>query len=568
MLGLSVGHAAPLIGALAWSAVADYGLTQSIDSLRWPTAKKDMPTSQQAGRLNLFAQGSVSSPVALFRAFQDWIKKSNRETRGKGASFDESTDYDNGVSNHTKRNFVNFAAREELTIQLKESSEPSESVVSRVYRKTCKLKADVDATFAAQCRALGASARQIDLAWTFELLHPPEHKCVAKYDVINDGIIALERAGVEDVYICAYDICGGFLSEEAAKGVGYPVLTINDQPLRHLWHVTICAFGNEYQMSDSARVPRVKRVGSAAMHVSELNYRDEPNRATTKGALFQSHNVGQPHMQMSTFNKYIDALCADRFPPNSYDLLTNNCVDFVSDALWFLSRQVMPEEYGKQVEQLKFSCNKHATNVAVYISNLLKSPRAVQFQKMFYVVSYYACELIYQWFERKCVAVASACSNAAKYGVNAYKLGQSEFVAKVTGMGTIVDGTCLQAWQSVTPIKNAIAASAAWGVDVIGSAVSAMRTSKHARHTTDSVRTNGDNDDVMALPTSAWSQPPSSPATPMSVDLTEDALPSPPSPTASDYVASTSLLNKRKRRREQASTSASARPAVVDMADE
>ena len=168
------------------------------------------------------------------------------------------------------------------------------------------------------------------------------------------------------VYLVAKDLSLGYIRAESRQTLGE---ARDDDARKGVWHLSIIAFGMEYELGariDASRVSEniVNELKMTATPISEEA--DAP--CSVKHFKAYKCLVGK-----SVFERYIEALRGDRFYPGEYNLFNNNCVDFAADVLWFLCRKTVPEFYRSQVESIRLLGYTGAVDwVATMIGNAEK----------------------------------------------------------------------------------------------------------------------------------------------------------------------------------------------------
>lgn len=149
------------------------------------------------------------------------------------------------------------------------------------------------------------------------------------------------------VYVCAFDMTKGFLSNSGNRISGA-------ETLDGVWHVSLIAFNTEYQMSHSVQRTPLHNT-KTPMIEDLLRHRGASfaNRDRNKVKVFKYEKHAKPACSKAEFECYLDALSGDRFAYGNYDVLQNNCVDFVQDCLWFLCRDQIVGDYARQVSVIR-----------------------------------------------------------------------------------------------------------------------------------------------------------------------------------------------------------------------
>jgi hypothetical protein len=191
---------------------------------------------------------------------------------------------------------------------------------------------------------LGATLTQIQQACQFAGLS-------ALGNVVpNPAVIVaaprVRETGTHTVRVCAYDLSKGFVkSQNWSPASGLSVLD-------GVWHLSVLAFNTEYQMADKVTKTEFDLDVNTLIRHRQSAFAKQHD---TKYHLFESYEFALPRVSKDVFERYLDALSGDRFHGGTYDLINNNCVDFVRDILWFLVRDRVHSKFANQVRVISES---------------------------------------------------------------------------------------------------------------------------------------------------------------------------------------------------------------------
>ena len=203
---------------------------------------------------------------------------------------------------------------------------------------------------------------------------------------VNWKIVPLDHPLYEDpntVYITAFDLSQGLATDlhRQSRSGG------SSSPVTGVWHVEVIAFGRRYWYADFVGDQDVSKQPSTWL--DKLLTR-KPAPASILGLLLNQKKAGGDHFAYQAFRvrpgltesawlDYKNHLMQDRYATNLYHILHNNCVDFASDALHFLTGQAMPPQYADQISHLRLS-DSHA--IAFVLQAVAKGTSMVSGEEM------------------------------------------------------------------------------------------------------------------------------------------------------------------------------------------